>query len=45
MKQKEYKPTRQDKSRAEIAAIGTMILIGTIVLLTIINFIYEISTK
>jgi hypothetical protein len=27
MKQKEYKPTRQDKSRAEMAAIGTMILV------------------
>jgi uncharacterized protein (DUF736 family) len=26
MKQKEYKPTRQDKSRAEMAAIGTMII-------------------
>jgi hypothetical protein len=29
MKQKEYKPTRQDKSRAEMAAIGTMILVNS----------------
>jgi hypothetical protein len=45
------KPLNQNKMenkrerRERSGAIGTMILIGTIILLTIINFIYEISTK
>jgi hypothetical protein len=37
----ENKRERRERS----GAIATMILIGTIILLTIINFIYEISTK
>ncbi len=39
MKQKEYKPTRQDKSRAEMGAYGTMILLGIISISLIIHFI------
>lgn len=35
------KQERKEKS----GAIATMLLIGIIVLLTIVNFIYEISTK
>jgi cell division protein FtsL len=44
MKQKEYKPTRQDKSRAEMAAIGTMIMVTVIViaLILVINLIFNI---
>jgi hypothetical protein len=44
MKQKEYKPTRQDKSREEMAAYGTMIAVGIVSLICIIvlitTFIY-----
>jgi hypothetical protein len=36
-----YKRERRERD----GAIATIILIGTIILLTIINFIYEISTK
>ena len=36
-----YKKERRERD----GAIATMILIGTIILLTIINFIHEISTK
>ena len=36
-----YKIERRERD----GAIATIILIGTIILLTIINFIYEISTK
>ena len=42
MKQKEYKPTRQDKSRAEMAAIGTMIIVTVVALILIINLIFNI---
>tara|TARA_R110000822_G_C14897508_1_gene448570 strand:+ start:348 stop:476 length:129 start_codon:yes stop_codon:yes gene_type:complete len=42
MKQKEYKPTRQDKSRSEMAAIGTMILVTVIALILVINLIFNI---
>jgi hypothetical protein len=36
---KEYKPTRQEKSKSEMAAIGTMILVGVISISLIIHFI------
>ena len=39
MKQKEYKPTRQEKSREEMGAYGTMILLGIISISLIIHFI------
>jgi hypothetical protein len=39
MKQKEYKPTRQEKNRSELSAYGTMILIGIVSILLIIHFI------
>jgi hypothetical protein len=42
MKQKEYKPTRQDKSRAEMAAIGTMIIVTVIAIILVINLIYNL---
>ena len=42
MKQKEYKPTRQDKSRAEMGAIGTMILVTVIAIILVINLIYNL---
>ena len=42
MKQKEYKPTRQEKSREEMAAIGTMIIVTVIALILVINLIFNI---
>jgi hypothetical protein len=42
MKQKEYKPTRQEKSRSEMAAIGTMIMVTVIALILVINLIFNI---
>ena len=42
MKQKEYKPTRQEKSRSEMAAIGTMILVTVIAIILVINLIFNI---
>jgi len=42
MKQKEYKPTRQEKSREEMAAIGTMIIVTVVALILVINLIYNI---
>jgi hypothetical protein len=42
MKQKEYKPTRQEKSREEMAAIGTMILVTVVALILVINLIFNI---
>ena len=42
MKQKEYKPTRQDKSRAEMGAIGTMIIVSVVALILVINLIYNL---
>ena len=42
MKQKEYKPTRQDKSREEMAAIGTMILMSVVSIILIISFIFDL---
>lgn len=42
MKQKEYKPTRQDKSRSEMGAIGTMILVTVISLILVINLILNL---
>jgi uncharacterized membrane protein len=42
MKQKEYKPTRQDKSRAEMGAYGTMIIVTVIALILVINLVFNI---
>lgn len=42
MKQKEYKPTRQDKSRSELSAYGTMILVTVIAIILVINLIYNL---
>jgi len=42
MKQKEYKPTRQEKSKSEMAAIGTMILVTVIAIILVINLIYNL---
>jgi hypothetical protein len=42
MKQKEYKPTRQEKNRSELSAYGTMILVTVIALILVINLIYNI---
>ena len=42
MKQKEYKPTRQEKSREEMAAIGTMIIVTVVALILVINLIFNI---
>jgi hypothetical protein len=42
MKQKEYKPTRQDKSRNELSAYGTMILVTVIAIILVINLIYNL---
>ena len=42
MKQKEYTPTRQDKSRDEMAAIGTMILMSVVSIILIISFIFDL---
>jgi hypothetical protein len=42
MKQKEYKPTRQEKSKSEMAAIGTMILVTVVALILVINLIFNI---
>ena len=42
MKQKEYKPTRQEKSREEMGAYSTMILISTITLCVTIYAIFEL---
>ena len=42
MKQKEYKPTRQEKSKSEMAAIGTMILVTVIAIILVINLIFNI---
>ena len=42
MKQKEYKPTRQDKSRSEMSAIGTMIMVTVIAIILVINFILNL---
>ena len=42
MKQEEYKPTRQEKSRAKMGAIGTMIIVTVIALILVINLILNI---
>jgi len=42
MKQKEYKPTRQDKSRAEMGAYSTMIIVTVIALILVINLVFNI---
>jgi hypothetical protein len=42
MKQKEYKPTRQEKNRSELSAYGTMILVSAVAIILIINFIFDL---
>lgn len=42
MKQKEYKPTRQEKSRSELSAYGTMIIVTVLALMLVINLIFNI---
>ena len=42
MKQKEYKPTRQEKSREEMSAYGTMIMVTVIAIILVINLIFNI---
>ena len=42
MKQKEYKPTRQEKSREEMAAYSTVIIVTVIALILVINLIFNI---
>jgi hypothetical protein len=42
MKQKEYKPTRQDKSREEMGAYSTMILMSVVSIILIISFIFDL---
>jgi hypothetical protein len=42
MKQKEWKPSRQDKSRNELSAYGTMILITAILTAVTLSVIFNI---
>jgi hypothetical protein len=42
MKQKEWKPSRQDKSRNELSAYGTMILISAILIALTLSVIFNI---
>ena len=42
MKQKQWKPSRQDKSRNELSAYGTMILISAVLIALTLSVIFNI---